>query len=58
MLPVYICEDDEKIRAAQKEYLEKQILMEGYDMEIVLWGSRWMASGWGRRSGNWIPEVF
>ena len=24
MLPVYICEDDEKIRAAQKEYLEKQ----------------------------------
>ena len=36
MLPVYICEDDEKIRAAQKEYLEKQILMEGYDMEIVL----------------------
>lgn len=36
MLPVYICEDDEKIRAAQKEYLRKQILIEGYDMEIVL----------------------
>ena len=33
MLPVYICEDDEKIRSALKEYLEKQIMMEGYDME-------------------------
>lgn len=36
MLPVYICEDDAKIRAAQKEYLEKQIMIEGYDMEVVL----------------------
>lgn len=36
MLPVYICEDDEKIRAAQKEFLRKLILIEGYDMEIVL----------------------
>lgn len=36
MLPVYICEDEEKIRAALKEYLEKQIMMEGYDMEIAL----------------------
>ena len=36
MLPVYICEDDAMIRAAQKEYLRKQILMEGYDMEIAL----------------------
>lgn len=35
MLPVYICEDDEKIRESQKIYLEKQILMEGYDMEIT-----------------------
>lgn len=36
MLPVYICEDEEKIRDIQKEYLEKQILIEGYDMEIAL----------------------
>ena len=36
MFPIYICEDDEKIRAAQREYLEKLILIEGYDMEIVL----------------------
>ena len=36
MLPVYICEDDEKICLAQKEFLENLILMEGYDMEIVL----------------------
>ncbi len=36
MLPVYICEDEETIRAALKEYLEKQIMMEGYDMEIAL----------------------
>lgn len=36
MLPIYICEDDAKVRIAQKECLEKQILMEGYDMEIAL----------------------
>ncbi len=36
MLPVYICEDDASVLAMQREYLEKQILMEGYDMEIVL----------------------
>ena len=36
MLPVYVCEDDAVIRAAQKEYLEKQIMIEGYDMEVVL----------------------
>ena len=29
MLPVYVCEDDAVIRAAQKEYLEKQIMIEG-----------------------------
>lgn len=40
MLPVYICEDDEKIRAAQKEYLRKLILIEGYDMEIALCSGR------------------
>ena len=32
MLPVYICEDDASVLAVQKEYLEKQILVEGYDM--------------------------
>lgn len=36
MLPVYICEDDEQIRKAERLYLEKQILIEDYDMEIVL----------------------
>ena len=36
MLPVYICEDDEAVRAAQEEFLRKLILMEGYDMELVL----------------------
>lgn len=36
MLPIYICEDDAKIRAAQEEYLKKQIIMEGYDIEIAL----------------------
>lgn len=35
LLSVFICEDEEPIRAAEREYLEKQILMEGYDMEIV-----------------------
>lgn len=40
MLPVYICEDDVKIRAAQEEYLRKQILIEGYDMEIALCSGR------------------
>ena len=36
MLPIYICEDDGAVLAAQKEYLEKQILIEGYDMEVAL----------------------
>lgn len=36
MLPVYICEDDAEIRAAQEEYLRKQIMIGGYDMEIAL----------------------
>lgn len=36
MLPIYICEDDAKIRAAQEEYLKNQIIMEGYDIEIAL----------------------
>ena len=36
MLPIYICEDDERIRDAERLWLEKQILIEGFDMEIVL----------------------
>lgn len=36
MLPVYICEDDERIRGEERAWLEKQILIEGCDMEIVL----------------------
>ncbi len=36
MLPVYICEDEEKIRNAERAWLEKQILIEGLDMEIAL----------------------
>ena len=36
MLPIYICEDDERIRDAERRWLEKQILIEGFDMEIVL----------------------
>ena len=36
MLPIYICEDDAMILAAQKKFLEKQIMMEGYDMQIAL----------------------
>lgn len=36
MLPVYICEDDAGILSVQKEYLEKQILIQGYDMELAV----------------------
>ncbi len=36
MLPVYICEDDERIRDAERRWLEKQIVIEGLDMEIAL----------------------
>ena len=35
MLSVFICEDEEPVREAEREYLEKQILMKGYDMEFV-----------------------
>lgn len=35
LLSVFICEDEEPIRVAEREYLEKQILIEEYDMEIV-----------------------
>ncbi len=40
MLPVYICEDEENIRLLQKEYLERQIMIEEYDMEIAVCSSR------------------
>lgn len=40
MLPIYICEDDVKIRATQQELLQKLIMIEGYDMEIVLCSGR------------------
>lgn len=36
MLPIYICEDEEPIRNAERIWLEKQILIENCDMEIVL----------------------
>ena len=36
MLPIYICEDNARILAAQKRFLEKQIMIEGYDMQIAL----------------------
>ena len=36
MLSVYICEDQEEVRRIQRECLEKQIMIQGYDMEIAL----------------------
>ncbi|MEH2958256.1 LytTR family DNA-binding domain-containing protein [Candidatus Merdisoma sp. JLR.KK006] len=36
MLPIYICEDEEPIRNAERIWLEKQILIENCDMEIAL----------------------
>lgn len=36
MLPIYLCEDDEPIREAERLWLEKQIMIEDYDMEIAL----------------------
>lgn len=36
MLPIYICEDEPRIRAAQEAYLKNQIMIQGYDMEVVL----------------------
>ena len=36
MLPIYICEDEEAIRNAERAWLEKKILIEGLDMEIAL----------------------
>ncbi len=38
MLPVYICEDNPEIRKSLEEYLKKQIIIKGYDMEIVFSG--------------------
>lgn len=36
MLPIYICEDNEQIRNRERIWLEKQILIEDWDMEIAL----------------------
>lgn len=36
MLPVYICEDDARVRTELESYLKKQILIEGYDMKLTL----------------------
>lgn len=36
LLPVYICEDDARIRGELENYLKNQILIEGYDMALVL----------------------
>ena len=36
MLPVYLCDDDRGILEAERVWLEKQILIEALDMEIVL----------------------
>ncbi len=36
MLPIYICEDDRQILEAERDWLEKQILIEELDMEIAL----------------------
>ncbi len=36
MLPVFICEDEERIREAEREYIEKQLLIEGYDMKTAV----------------------
>ena len=40
MLSVYICEDQEEVRRIQRECLEKQIMIQGYDMEIALCSGR------------------
>lgn len=36
MIPIYLCEDNETILTMQKNYLEKLILIENYDMELAL----------------------
>ena len=35
MIPIYICDDDAYIRKAIKDELEKEIMIRGYDMEVV-----------------------
>ena len=40
MLTIYLCEDEEDIRQVQRECLEKQILIQGYDMEVALCSGR------------------
>lgn len=36
MLPVYICEDDARLRVAQRRFLEREILIGELDMAVVL----------------------
>jgi ABC-2 type transport system permease protein len=40
VLTIYLCEDEEDIRQVQRECLEKQILIQGYDMEVALCSGR------------------
>lgn len=61
MLPVYICEDDAQIRSALKVFLEKQILIQGYDMEVVLCSAHPQeildAAGQARQRGIYFLDV-
>ena len=35
MIPVYLCDDEPSVRRAVRSELEKEILISGYDMEVV-----------------------
>lgn len=35
MIPIYICDDEETVRNAIKKELEREILIAGYDMQVV-----------------------
>ncbi|HIR25906.1 MAG TPA: response regulator transcription factor [Candidatus Egerieimonas faecigallinarum] len=35
MIPIYLCDDEEAVRREIRQVLEKEILISGYDMEIV-----------------------
>ena len=35
MVPIYLCDDDPQIRAAIRRELEKEILINGYDMKVA-----------------------
>ncbi len=36
MVPIYLCDDDPKIRRMIREKLEREILISGYDMKVVM----------------------